>query len=198
MKADSMPPSDLAGTGSLVTVASGGLGAELASRLAARGSDLVLVARSAGRLAALAEELQARRRVTVTTWPADLSLADEVSRAAAVTATTGSRGLVNNAGFGTHGALAGLNAGREHSEMMVTAVAAVDLAHAAPPGMPARRSGGIITIAPAIAFQPQPAANRLRREQSLRPGVQLRQAGRRGHRARRRADRSLSNSHRPT
>ena len=151
-----MPPSDLAGTGSLVTVASGGLGAELASRLAARGSDLVLVARSAGRLAALAEELQARRRVTVTTWPADLSLADEVSRVAAATATTEVGVLVNNAGFGTYGTFAALDAGREHDEVMVNAVAAVDLAHAVLPGMLARRCGGIITVASSVAFQPSP------------------------------------------
>jgi hypothetical protein len=151
-----MPPFDFAGTNSLVTGASSGLGAEFARQLAARGSDLVLVARSADRLAALAEELQARHRITVTTWPADLSLADEVSRVAAVTATTGIHVLVNNAGFGTYGAFAGLDADREHAEMMVNAVAVVDLAHAALPGMLARRSGGIITVASSIAFQPSP------------------------------------------
>lgn len=151
-----MPPFDFAGTSSLVTGASGGLGAEFARQLAARGSDLVLVARSAGRLAALAEELQARHRITVTTLPADLSLADEISRVAAVTATTGIHVLVNNAGFGTYGAFADLDAGREHAEIMVNALAAVELAHAALPGMLARRSGGIITVASSIAFQPSP------------------------------------------
>ena len=151
-----MPPFDFAGTNSLVTGASGGLGAEFARQFAARGSDLVLVARSADRLAALAEELQASHRITVTTLPADLSLADEVSRVAAVTATTGIHVLVNNAGFGTYGAFAGLDADREHAEMMVNAVAVVDLAHAALPGMLARRSGGIITVASSIAFQPSP------------------------------------------
>jgi short-subunit dehydrogenase len=151
-----MPAFDFAGTTSLVTGASSGLGEQFARQLAARGSDLVLVARSADRLAALADELQAKHQVAVTTVPADLSLADELSRVAAVTAATEIGVLVNNAGFGTYGNFAGLDADREHAEVMVNAVAAVDLAHAVLPGMLARRRGGIITVASSIAFQPSP------------------------------------------
>jgi len=151
-----MPPFDFAKTTSLVTGASSGLGAEFARQLAARGSDLVLVARSADRLAALADELRVRHRVTVTTLPADLSLADEVSRVVSATATTEVGVLVNSAGFGTYGTFADLDAGREHDEVMVNAMAAVDLAHAVLPGMLARRRGGIITVASSIAFQPSP------------------------------------------
>ena len=151
-----MPPFDFTKTTSLVTGASSGLGEQFARQLAARGGDLVLVARSADRLAALADELRARHRVTVTTWPADLSLADQVSRVAALAATTEVGVLVNNAGFGTYGSFAELDADREHAEMMVNAVAGVDLAHAVLPGMLARRHGGIITVASSIAFQPSP------------------------------------------
>jgi short-subunit dehydrogenase len=151
-----MTPFDFAKTTSLVTGASSGLGAEFARQLAARGSDLVLVARSADRLAALADELRVRHRVAVTTLPADLSLADEVSRVAAATATTEVGVLVNSAGFGTYGAFADLDAGREHDEVMVNTMAAVDLAHAVLPGMLACRRGGIITVASSIAFQPSP------------------------------------------
>ena len=147
---------DYAGTTSLVTGASSGLGEEFARQLAARGGDLVLVARSADRLEALAEDLRARHRVTVTTLPADLSLPAEVSRVAAHAATTEIDVLVNNAGFGTYGTFADLDAGREHDEIMVNAVAAVDLAHAVLPGMLGRRRGGIITVASAAAFQPSP------------------------------------------
>ena len=152
----SKPPFDYRGATALVTGASSGLGAEFARQLAARGSGLVLVARSADRLDALAEDLRARHGVTVTTLPADLSLADEVGRVAAHASTTEVNVLVNNAGFGTYGAFAELDTAREHAEMMVNAVAAVDLAHAVLPGMLARRSGGIITVASAIAFQPSP------------------------------------------
>jgi len=151
-----MPPFDFAATTSLVTGASSGLGAEFARQLAARGSDLVLVARSADRLEALAEDLRTRHRVTVTALPADLGLADEVGRVAAHAAATEVDVLVNNAGFGTYGTFAGLDAGREHAEIMVNAVAAVDLAHAVLPAMLARRRGGIITVASSIAFQPAP------------------------------------------
>lgn len=116
----------------------------------------MLVARSADRLTALANDLRARHRVTVTTVPANLSLADEVSRVAAHAAATEVHVLVNNAGFGTYGTFAGLHPGHEHAEVMVNAVAAVDLAHAVLPGMLARRCGGIITVASSIAFQPSP------------------------------------------
>jgi len=151
-----MPPFDFAKTTSLVTGASSGLGAEFARQLAARGSDLVLVARSADRLAALADELRLRHRVAVTTLPADLSLADEVGRVVSATATTEVGVLVNRAGFGTYGTFADLDAGREHDEVMVNAMAAVDLTHAVLPGMLARRRGGIIMVASSIAFQPSP------------------------------------------
>src|SRR6516162_2794587 len=148
-----MPPFDFAATTSLVTGASSGLGAEFARQLAARGSGLVLVARSADRLEALAEDLRTRHRVTVTALPADLGLADEVGRVAAHAAATEVDVLVNNAGFGTYGTFASLDAGREHAEIMVNAVAAVDLAHAVLPAMLARRRGVRI-----LALCPGPVA----------------------------------------
>jgi len=151
-----MPPFDFARATSLVTGASSGLGLEFARHLAARGSDLVLVARSADRLAEIANEMQATHAVAVTSLAADLSVDAEVSRVAAFMQTNEIDVLVNNAGFGTYGDFADLDAGREHAEVMLNAVAAVDLAHAALPRMLARRSGGIITVASSIAFQPSP------------------------------------------
>src|SRR5262252_9289344 len=104
---------DYAGTTSLVTGASSGLGEEFARQLAACGGDLVLVARSADRLEALADDLRARHRVTVTTLSADLSLPVEFSRVAAHAATIQIYVLVNNAGVGIYGIFVDLDAGRE-------------------------------------------------------------------------------------
>jgi uncharacterized protein len=154
--AEAVPAFDFAGTTSLVTGASSGLGEQFARQLAARGSGLILVARSADRLTALADELRARHRVTVTTVPADLSRAEQVSRVATHAAAAQVDVLVNNAGFGTYGTFADLDPGREHAEVMVNAVAVVDLTHAVLPWMLARRRGGIITVASSIAFQPSP------------------------------------------
>src|SRR5262249_33556871 len=75
---------------------------------------------------------------------------------AAAAAATPVHVLVNNAGFGTYGSFAVLDAAREHEEVMVNVAAAVDLAHAVLPGMRTRRAGGIITVASTIAFQPSP------------------------------------------
>src|ERR1041385_1966735 len=97
-------PHDHHGALTLVTGASSGIGAEFARQLGRRGSDLVLVARRADRLEALAAELRAAHGVPATAMPCDLTEPGAAPRLAAEMRGRGLRltGLVNNAGFGTH------------------------------------------------------------------------------------------------
>ena len=64
--------------------------------------------------------------------------------------------LVNNAGFGSYGPFAEADPDREAEEVAVDVSAVIALARAFLPGMIARRSGGILNVASAIAFQPAP------------------------------------------
>ena len=87
----------------LITGASGGIGEQFARALAARGADLILVARSEDKLVALADELASRHGVRAEVIPADLSIPGAVDK---VVADADGRGLrvdvlINNAGFGT-------------------------------------------------------------------------------------------------
>ena len=142
----------------LVTGASSGIGEAFARALAARGQDLVLVARSAARLESLAAELGAAHGVHADVIVADLA---EPSAADAIAAELAEREieigmLVNNAGFGSHGEFATLDGSRERDEIIVNAFAPVALTQALLPSMLARRHGAIINVASTAAFQPVP------------------------------------------
>lgn len=142
----------------LITGASLGIGRSFAEKLAARGDDLVLVARDAIRLRNLADRLIAEHGVQVDVLSADLTASDGVKSVEAVLSdpTRPVDVLVNNAGFGTFGEFADLPINREIDEIELNVVALVRLSHAALPGMIERGRGGIINVSSMASFQPMP------------------------------------------
>ena len=147
---------DFRGKTAVITGASSGIGEAFARALAARGANVVLVARSKAKLDALAQELAGRHGVRAEVIAADLS----AGNAARVYAEAKARGLaidvlVNNAGFGSYGPFETLDAGREREQIMLNVVALADLTRAAIPEL-LERKGAVINVASTVAFQPIP------------------------------------------
>lgn len=98
----------------LVTGAGSGIGAAIAQRLAARGTDLVLVGRDSARLESAARRLRDEHGTEVLTLPLDLSARDAPTLLAKRLRDTGVEIdlLVNNAGAALVGPVAGADPGR--------------------------------------------------------------------------------------
>lgn len=140
----------------LVTGASNGIGAVYADRLARRGHDLVLVARSADKLQALAERLRHETGVAVEVLAADLGKASDLAKVETrLHEDTAITGLVNNAGIAGEGPI--LTADPAHLDSMIALnVSAVTrLAAAIAPRLAARGSGTIINITSVTALMPE-------------------------------------------
>jgi len=142
----------------LVTGATAGIGREFARALAARGHDLVLVARDAARLEGVAAELRDRHGIAAEVLSADL-VGEEGLRA--VEARLGDTEapvdiLVNNAGMGTYGEFAELDVCREVQEIELNVLALVRLTHAALRGMVPRGRGAVLNVSSLAAYQPDP------------------------------------------
>jgi uncharacterized protein len=142
----------------IVTGASSGLGAAFARQLAARGADLVLVARRADRLQGLAGELAATHGVTVTTLARDLGRPDPGRALRADLQDRGIQvtGLVNNAGFGTHNVFSDEDPDRLQEMIALNVAALVDLTHAFIKPIRAADPGVLINVASVLGYQPTP------------------------------------------
>jgi short-subunit dehydrogenase len=142
----------------LVTGASSGIGAELARELAARAYNVVLVARRAERLTALAEELRLAHGIHADVEPADLT--DAGVRAELVARLeAGERevvGVCNNAGFGTVAAFHESELEREQRVVRLNVEAVHHLTGAFLRRMVREGAGAILNVASTAAFQPLP------------------------------------------
>lgn len=141
----------------LITGASSGLGAEFARQLAARGADLVLVARDRAALDDIAQRLRREYRVAVEVLPADLAdavgletVADRVSDPARPIGV-----LVNDAGFGLDLDFAANDYADEARHLDVHVRATMRLSHAALRAMLARGGGRIVNVASVAGFMPR-------------------------------------------
>jgi uncharacterized protein len=142
----------------VVTGASSGLGVDYAKELAARGSDLVLVARRKDALDALATELTSTYGVSVETIALDLSKPDAGQKLIAQLAKLDVDVdiLINSAGFGTSGRFVTNDNDKVIDEITLNVVTLVDLTRLVLPGMLAKNSGAIVNIASTAAYQPVP------------------------------------------
>lgn len=143
----------------LITGASSGIGATFALHLAARGCDLLLVARRADRLEVQARAIEAAHPVHVDTLPADLTReADLEAVAQRIAAAPNLEFLVNNAGFGVTGLFfSGPVEGPDQMHRLHV-LAPMRLMHAALRGMVARRRGNIINVSSVSGFGQNPGS----------------------------------------
>ncbi len=141
----------------LVTGATAGIGLEFARQLAARGDDLVLVARDTARLDAVAADLRASYDVRVEVLPADLTDSDQLARVEARLADRANAVdlLVNNAGFGLKERFLDNPLEVEQAQQDVLVRAVLRLTHAALGGMVERGHGGVINVSSVAAFFPR-------------------------------------------
>lgn len=142
----------------LITGPTSGIGLELARLFAADRSQLVLVARSADKLAQLANELGRQSGQPVRVLVKDLADPKAPEEIVAELRRDGVRVdvLVNNAGFGARGPVASLDLRRQLDMIQTNVTAPVHLARLLLPGMLERRRGGILNVASTAAFQPGP------------------------------------------
>lgn len=144
------------GPWAVVTGASDGIGRAFAAEAAAAGLNLVLVARRAAPLDALAVDLQRSHGIRCLVVPLDLGRPDAMPRLAAATADLDVGLLVAAAGFGSAGPLLAQDP-REEADMVAvncTAVLAQCLHFGA--RMLQRRRGGVVLLSSVVAFHGTP------------------------------------------
>ncbi|MBL8351271.1 MAG: SDR family NAD(P)-dependent oxidoreductase [Burkholderiaceae bacterium] len=143
----------------LITGASSGIGEALAHRFARAGHALVLVARGADRLDALAAQLSAEHGVKA--WARAADLAAPGAAAALAAAMKRERRtvdvLVNNAGVLEHGPFVAMAAQRHQQLVDLNVSGLTAMLAAFVPGMVARGSGRVLNVASIAAFQPVPS-----------------------------------------
>jgi uncharacterized protein len=142
----------------LITGASSGIGAAFARKLAKRGRNVLLVARSEDKLIALCNEIGRASGIRAQYVMMDLTEPDAPER---LVEETKKRGLeidmlINNAGFGSMGDFEKLDRAQELEMIDLNVKSLVDLTHRFLGPMRERRQGTIINVASTASFQAVP------------------------------------------
>lgn len=139
----------------LITGASDGIGAVYADRLARRGHDLILVARRADKLAALADQLRSDNGVSVDIIAADLAKPDDLARVEARLRTDETiTGLINNAGIAGETSFVEADPAFLGGMIDLNIVAVTRLSAAIAPRLAAKGAGAIVNITSVTALMP--------------------------------------------
>ncbi len=140
----------------MVTGASSGIGRAMAELLAAKGFDVILVARRQERLAAISKELKERRQVDAMPLVADLANPATPSDIVAKVAASGRRVdfLVNNAGYSQRGRYNTFSWDDHAKRLQVMGTSTLELTHRFLPGMVERGWGRIINVSSLSALFP--------------------------------------------
>jgi uncharacterized protein len=142
----------------LITGASSGIGEAFARALAARGHNLLLVARSEDKLIRLCGELGGTSKIHCQHVALDLSIPESPAK---LFAETKNRGLeidllINNAGFGSMGEFATRDLAHELNMIDLNVRSLVEMSHCFLQPMRERKGGAIINVASTAGFQPVP------------------------------------------
>ena len=140
----------------LITGASTGIGAVYADRLAKRGYDLILVARSKDKLDEVAQQIEASTGRKAEVVQADLSIHADVKKVAERLATDSSiTAFVNNAGIASASKLLDSDLDYLDQIVQINVTAFTRLAVAAASNFAKRSSGLIINIGSIVAVAPE-------------------------------------------
>lgn len=137
----------------LITGASSGIGATYAKQLAARGNDLILVARDAARLSALAQSLREAHGVEVSVLAADLTRHEDLVRIdSELRNNTRITTLINNAGMTVEGEFIDASIDQTQTMLALNVVALTQLSHTAAQVFRSRNAGTIVNVASVLAL----------------------------------------------
>lgn len=141
----------------VITGASVGIGAALARVFAANGHEVALVARREAEMVVLANEIEATGKAKPHVVVADLQRSDAPARIAHELLGRGLEPayIVNNAGFGLHGAAADLDRSEQLAMVDLNVRALTDLSLRWIDGI-IKHKGGILNVASVAGFLPGP------------------------------------------